>query len=536
MHILILLLSACSTSPGTSTDSTDATATQDCDVVGERPASWSEATHGKLDTPDYDHVFDTSAVHRVDITIEAEDYAAMYTELEELTGSAFGSGGGDMPGFDTGGFDTGGFDTGAMGGLNEAMEAACDGLAEGDACTVDMGGMVIEGTCQDTGGVLACVPDDSGGAGGMGGGDLSFLPSDPTYHAVTVRADGETWCGVGMRFKGNATIISAWQAGMTKLPFRLDFDHFEDDRPELDDQRFFGFKELTFGNGQGDSTLLHEVLASEILDDRGVPAARNAFDAIYLDAGEGPQYLGLYTTTEDPSDAMMARVFGDDAGNLYKPDGDCATLACFDQESFAKKSNEQDADWTDAERLVAALQADNSDVAAWRAELEATVDVDGFLRWLAVNTAIDNWDAYGSMAHNYYLYGVPADGGRLAWVPWDHNLSLMDGGGTGGSTDPLLDDVGADWPMIRRLLDDATYAETYRSYLAEALQGAYDVDAFEARAAELAEVVRPSLFGPDGEVETSTFLTSEADWDAALADMNAHIRERHEAVQAAVGE
>ncbi len=532
MHIL-LLLSACSQAP----DPTDAhdEGTGDCDVVGDRTASWTEATHGKLDTPDYDGVFDKSAVHRVDITIAAEDYAAMYAELEALSGSAFGSGGGLGGGGDLGedgppdGFDTG------MGGMSEAMEAACDGLSEGDACAIDMGGMDLEGTCQRQGDALVCVPDGDGGMDG-GGGDLSFLPSDPSYHAVTVQADGQTWCSVGMRFKGNATLISAWQAGVTKLPFRLDFDRYEDDRPEVEDQRFFGFKELTFGSGQGDSTLLHEVLASEILEDRGVPAARNAFYAVYLDAGEGAQYLGLYTMMEDPSDAMMTRVFGDDAGNLYKPDGDCATLACFDEETFAKKSNEKDEDWSDVEALVAALGSGEGDTASWRAELEATADVDGFLRWLAVNTAIDNWDAYGSMAHNYYLYGVPTDGGRLAWIPWDHNLSLMAGGGMGGGSDPLLDDVGDDWPMIRRVLDDPTYAATYRQYLSEALEGAYGVDSFETRAAELAEIVRPSLFGADGEVEGSTFLTSEADWDAALADMNAHVRQRHDAVQAAVPE
>lgn len=532
MRILVLLLSACST-PSDSTEANAAASTQECDVAGDRPASWDDTTHGKLDTPDYTDVFDRSAVHRVDITIPAEDYAAMYAELEELIGSAFGSGGSTgMPSFDTGAFDTG-----AFGGMNEAMAEACEGLASGDACTVDLGGMPLDGTCQDMGGALICVPDDMGGGGGMGGeGDLSFLPSDPTYHPVTVQAEGQTWCSVGMRFKGNATIISAWQAGVTKLPFRLDFDKFEDDHPEIEDQRFFGFEELTFGNGQGDATLMHDLLASEILEDRGVPAARNSFDAVYLDVGDGPRYLGLYTAAEDPSDAMMGRIFGDEGGNLYKPDGECATLACFDEETFAKKSNKQDADWSDVEALVTALNAEEGDAAAWRTALEATIDVDAFLRWLAVNTAIDNWDAYGGMAHNYYLYGVPGDGGRLAWIPWDHNLSLMDGAGMEGSSDPSMADVGAEWPLIRRVLDDPGYAATYRAHLATALEGAYDLGTFDARVDELAAILRPSLFGEDGEVAASTFLTSEADWDAAVADMKAHVRERHAAVLAAVSE
>ena len=502
-------------------------AAADCDVAN----SWDEASHGALDAPLTDRVFDPSVVHRLSLTVPAEDYAAMYAELESLTGMAFGAGGGF-------GGDDGlpEMDTGSMGELLDAMAEACEGLVEGDACAVDLGGFSIDGLCQVTDGALLCVPDESGGFGGVGGeGDLTFLPSDPSYHAVTVEADGQRWCSVGMRFKGNATLISAWQEGVAKLPFRLNFDRYEDEQPALKNQRFFGFKEITFGNGQGDPTLLHEVLANEIFQDRGVPAARNAFYAVSLDAGEGPQYLGLYTAMEDPSDAMMARVFGDGDGNLYKPDGDCATLSCFDEDSFEKKNHEDEADWSDVEALVAALGDDRSDAEAWRAGLEATVDVRGFLAWLAVNTAIQNWDAYGGMAHNYYLYGVPDEGGRLAWIPWDHNLSLSDES-MGGLSDPLQASVGDEWPMIRRVLDDPSYAETYRLLLADALQGAYEVSAFDARAAELAELVRPYLFGADGEVAPSTFLSSEADWDAALDAMRAHVQARHEEIEAALAE
>lgn len=37
-------------------------------------------------------------------------------------------------------------------------------------------------------------------------------------------------------------------------------------------------------------------------------------------------------------------------------------------------------------------------------------DVDGFLRYLAVNGIIQNWDTYGRMVHNYFLYNAPETG------------------------------------------------------------------------------------------------------------------------------
>jgi hypothetical protein len=46
----------------------------------------------------------------------------------------------------------------------------------------------------------------------------------------------------------------------------------------------------------------------------------------------------------------------------------------------------------------------------WEKDLEPEFDVDGFLKYLAVNTTIQNWDTYGRMTHNYYLYNDPAMG------------------------------------------------------------------------------------------------------------------------------
>ena len=53
-----------------------------------------------------------------------------------------------------------------------------------------------------------------------------------------------------------------------------------------------------------------------------------------------------------------------------------------------------------------------TDPATWRTNLEAVFDTDTFLKYLAVNTVIQNWDTYGRMTHNYYLYNNP-DNGKL---------------------------------------------------------------------------------------------------------------------------
>ena len=95
------------------------------------------------------------------------------------------------------------------------------------------------------------------GGGGPGGG---MPDEEPSFFPVEIRYDGLTWWHVGMRYKGNSTLMSAWRRGIKKMPFRLDFDEFEDAYPEIDDQRFYGFKKITFSNGFKDDSLIREKL------------------------------------------------------------------------------------------------------------------------------------------------------------------------------------------------------------------------------------------------------------------------------------
>ena len=228
-----------------------------------------------------------------------------------------------------------------------------------------------------------------------------------------------------MRYKGNFSLMmGSLFSPDGKLSFRLNFDRFEDAHPEIANQRFYGFKELTFSSNFDDASRMREALANEIFRDRGVAAPRVAFYRIVVNTGTGDESWGLYTLVEDPADpAMLASQFGGASGNLYKPDGPGADWTTFDRAGFEKKTNKATADFSDIQAAIEALHADLP-AAAWRANLERHFDVDVFLRWLAVNQVVDNWDAYGRFAHNYYLYADPGRNGRLVWIPWDNNYSF----------------------------------------------------------------------------------------------------------------
>ena len=166
--------------------------------------------------------------------------------------------------------------------------------------------------------------------------------------------NGIEWYRVGVRFKGNSSLQSSWQNGILKLSFKLDFDEFEDDYPQIDNQRFYGFKKLSLKNNYDDKSMLREKVAGDVFRNAGLVGSHTAFYTVYVDHGDGPQYFGVYTLVEEVDDTVLDEQFSDDDGNLYKPDGDAASFAIgtYDEDEYVKKTNEDEADFTDVTSLL----------------------------------------------------------------------------------------------------------------------------------------------------------------------------------------
>ncbi len=356
----------------------------------------------------------------------------------------------------------------------------------------------------------------------------SIMDREPAYAPCTINFEDSTWLHVGIRYKGNSSLGSAWMSGNGKLPFRLDFDEFEDDYPEIDDQRFYGFKHVALSNGFSDPSLLREKVTHDIFRAAGLPAPRTAFYRVYIDHGEGETYFGLYTATEVPAEPMLEAQFGDSTGNLYKPEGNGASWRMFDRDSFVKKTNEDEEDWSDVEAAVAALHADRTDAATWRAGFEATFDVDAFLHWLAVNTVVQNWDTYGKTAQNYYVYADPSNGGRLSWFPWDLNEAIKPGHDWHMEESLSLDfgEIREDWPLIRYLIDDPTYEAVYQTYVQQTIDGAFSPDWAEPYIRSAHELIEPYVVGAEGEQDGYTNISDPQEFYDEVDRMVGHVSDR----------
>lgn len=493
--LIISLLAACASDPGTETPNY---------------IDWETQSHSDEINANYEKVF-ADSVLAIKIKISSENYAKMQKNLETIVGK-FGEG----------------IDKNKT--PPPELFKACEKLEEGATCEATIIGAKIKGDCfRGPFESAFCKPE--GEDPQMPKGE-KLIDVDPDYYPIDLVVEDHIWRNVGMRYKGNSSLSFSWKFGVLKLPFKLKFDEFEDDFPEIDNQRFYGFKKLSFASGFNDNSLMRDALASDILEDHGIPAAKHRFVHVQVDFGKGPINYGLYTMIEDPSDAMMTRVKGNKDGNIYKPEGPGADWTHFNKKGFSKKNNKKEKNWTDVENAIAALYADRSDAAAWREALDKSFDTQRFLKWLAVNTFIGNWDAYGLLPHNYYLYS-DAKTGRIEWIPWDHNEAFKQKNQTdfGEAPSLLLTEIDDKWPLVRFLLDDPIYKQIYLDELDAVSKGLARESAFAKRVDKYR-----SQIADFAKQEAAPYTTRQGneDLESATTSLKAYMKSRHLLLKAAL--
>ncbi|MGQ1945688.1 CotH kinase family protein [Geofilum sp. OHC36d9] len=359
------------------------------------------------------------------------------------------------------------------------------------------------------------------------GQSLDF--DNPLFVPCSFTFNDTEWYHVGIRYKGNSSLQSAYQSGNNKLSFKLDFDEFEDDYPAIKNQRFYGFKQLNLNNNYDDASLMREKVGADLFRQFGLASAQTAFCVVYIDNGSGPQYYGVYTLVEEVDDTVYKTQFEQSSGNLYKPDGDAASFASgtYDTDEFYLKTNEDSANYSDVKALYTTINSSlrTSDVETWKTNLEAVFDVDVFLKWLAANTVIQNWDTYGNMTHNYFLYNNP-ETSQLTWIPWDNNEAFQ----TGKQNSALslsMSEVSSSWPLIKYIIDQSEYNEVYESYLQKFIDEVFIPDEMISKYSAYYDLLKDYAYA---EESGYTYITRDSYFDSAVETLKTHVQSRNDAV------
>lgn len=542
-----VVLTGCSSTSDTDATTTKSTVDYEAFETPDRTAQ----SHSSDVDPDFDEVFANDEVKRLDIVVSAENWETMQEDMTQLYGE---------PGvtWQDGGWDV----TGGWQRLRPEVNSSGAIVPTGDSPrwpppTSNQTWEQVWAPPQDTNpptedGVAWPPPTNTGfpredGTGafaqrgwwGWPGGawwawwgwwETSFSDEDPVMVEADVFYEWQQWYKIGIRYKGNSSLMSTRSSGNGKLSFKLDFDEYEDEYPWIKNQRFFGFKKLSLKNNFSDASIIREKVASDIFADAGLAVSHTALYEVYVDYGEGPVYFGVYTLVEEVDDTVIKTQFSDD-GNLYKPDGAAASFAegSYNEDQYVKKNNESKSDYSDVAALLEAVNDDRriTDPVTWRANLDAIFDTDVFLHYLAINTTIQNRDTYGSMTHNYFLYNDP-DTGKLTWIPRDNNESLQ-AGKRGDTSLNFASITGGEWPLIEYLYADDVYRAIYEQYLQETIDGPFAVETMQAKYDYYADLVEPYALA---EQQWYSFLNGDNAFAAAISSLKQHVVDRVAAVQA----
>jgi hypothetical protein len=294
---------------------------------------------------------------------------------------------------------------------------------------------------------------------------------------ATLTVDGRRYPGVGVHFRGMSSFMMIPAGHKRSLNVALDFTERG--------QSLGGYRTLNLLNANGDPSFLRTVLYHHIASPY-LPLPRVNFVRVVIN-GES---WGLYVNVEQFNKDFTQRVFGSRGGARWKvpgsPGGDAGLnhlgedLAAYRQRFEIKSADDPD-DWAALVQLTRVL--DRTPPERLVRALDPLLDIDGALKFLAVENALINSDGYWARASDYNLYRDVK--GRFHVIPHDTNeaFQVPEGPGRGPGAQAIVSGVGLDplagadnprRPLLSKLLAVPALRASYLRHLRQIAGEAMD--------------------------------------------------------------
>ena len=130
------------------------------------------------------------------------------------------------------------------------------------------------------------------------------------YSNCTVIIDGEAYKNVGIRGKGNTSLSTVSSMDSDRYSFKVEFDQYDKNKS------YHGLDKLSLNNVIQDNTYMKDYLTYQMMNEFDASAPLCSFAYITVNGED----WGLYLAVEGVEDSFLQRNFGNDYGNLYKPD------------------------------------------------------------------------------------------------------------------------------------------------------------------------------------------------------------------------
>jgi hypothetical protein len=237
--------------------------------------------------------------------------------------------------------------------------------------------------------------------------------------------DGRSYRDVGVRFRGMSSFAFVPEGSKRSLNVSIDFAD--------NDQRLLGYRTLNLLNANSDPTFTRALLYSDIAR-AYIPAAKANYVRVVIN-GES---WGVYVNVEQFNSDFVRDWFKTTRGARWKVPGSPIgrggmTYLGEDINAYRRiydiRSRDDQQSWRQLIRMFRVLNETPAD--RLEAELAPLLNIDGALRFLAIENALANTDGYWTRASDYNIY--LDEQGRVHVLPHDMNEAFEEeGGGPGG--------------------------------------------------------------------------------------------------------
>lgn len=252
---------------------------------------------------------------------------------------------------------------------------------------------------------------------------MNAAPWEEMYVEGALVYEGVTYSPIGVRYKGGYGSLywcfdEMGNQVCPKLSIKLDFAEYD---PDI---RFYGLKRLNLHAMTGDPSKLHDRLGYNLFRDFDVIAPRAVHGRVVIN----DELIGLHVVVEQIDGRFTASRFAAEGGdgNLYK---EVWPVHLAEQPYLDALQTNEDQQPSAAKMVAFADAIMAGGDAGFPAVIDAWMDTDALMRYIAVDRAIDNWDGivgmYGLPAgnHNYYWYEEET-ANRVHLIPWDLDHSF----------------------------------------------------------------------------------------------------------------
>lgn len=229
---------------------------------------------------------------------------------------------------------------------------------------------------------------------------------------ATLVVDGKTYRDVGIHFRGMSSYMGVPEGHKRSLNISLDLVHAG--------QNVGGYRTLNLLNSHEDPTFMRAVLFMHIAR-QYIPAPKANFVRVVINGED----WGIYANAQQFNKDFLKENFRDSDGARWKVPGPNPqagmTYIGDDPASYNRtyeiKTKDDPAEWAALIHLTKTLN--ETPTAELERALSPILDIDGTLRFLALDNVLVNNDGYWTRGSDYSLYRDQA--GKFHLIPHDTN-------------------------------------------------------------------------------------------------------------------